>query len=224
MPQRRRSNPRAKKNDRHIAKIAKKVLYKNSETKVKMNHINENSFSTNSFGSFYDPMIIEEGTGPDNRIGNNISLSGYQIKGVMSTNATSTHQYLRMVLYWSKSRDNYGSSSEFFINSSQNTLTGASIGGLDKMYHPLNKALVTPVFDKVFKIAPYGSGNSDGTKFFNVFVKLRNRKITYENNQTGADNVSPRLHLAVFTAEAGDDNITTVIEMSAMQRLWYKDI
>ncbi len=189
-----------------------------------MIHLNENSFTTNAYGSFFDPMVITEGTGPDNRIGQQITLSGYQLKGVLSTNATGTHQYMRMVLFYAKDRSNFSNTSEMFLNSAHNPITGAIIGGLDKMYHPLNKSLVTPLYDKIHKIAPYGAGNSDGTRFFNFFVKLRNKKISFENTGTGGDNVSPRLHLAVFTAEAGDDGVNATIEMSAMQRLWYKDI
>lgn len=225
MPATRRTSSRSKKSDRHIAKIAKKVLYKNSETKCKMAHFNELSFNTTTYGAFYDPMLIQEGTGPDNRIGNLITLSGYQVKGVLKSNATTTHQYVRMVVFYAKDRTDMGDGSEMFVNSLHNPLTSATIGGLDKIYHPLNKSLVTPLYDKVHRIAPDSSANSDGTKFFNFFIKLKNRKVSYENSTGGgSENVSPRLHFAVFTADAGDDDINTTIEMSALGRLWFKDI
>jgi hypothetical protein len=189
-----------------------------------MNHFNEAQFSTTQYGSFYDPMIITEGTGPDNRIGKQITLSGYQMKGVLKSNSTTTHQYMRMVLFYSKDRGDMSNSSEMFLNSGHNPLTSTTLGGLDKMYVPINKSLITPLYDKVFRMPPISTSNSDGTRFFNFFVKLRNRKITYENTGTGQDNVSPRLHLAVFTADAGDEGVTNQLEFSAMERLWYKDI
>ncbi len=225
MPQRRsRTSRKNKTSDRRIAKIAKKVLYKNSETKCKMIHFNESSFTTGAHAYYYDPMNISEGTGPDNRVGQQITLSGYQLKGVFKSNAPNEHQYIRMILFYAKDRSNFDVNSELHVSSNHLPLTGATIGGLDKIYHPLNKALVTPLYDKTIKIAPYSNTQSDGTRLFNFFVKLHNRKISFENTATGVDNVSPRLHLAVITAGASDDELTSTVEMSAFQRLWYKDI
>lgn len=210
--------------NKKIARIAKSVLYKNTETKVKMNHINELNLSSTVSGSFYDPMVISEGTGPDERLGNELTLSGYQLKGVLHNNNDSSFQYLRMALFYTTDRAQVTTSSELFINNLQVPLTGATIGGLDLMYHPFNKSKVKVLYDKVHKVAPLGAGNSSGTKFFNMFVKLKNKKITYEHGTSGnAENVSPRLHLGLWTAVSDDDS-DAGLELSGMQRLWYKDL
>lgn len=227
MPQTRRTSNRRKKNsaqNKNIAKIAKRVLHQNSETKLKMNHLNEVSLSSLVTGQYWDPMIIPEGTGVDERIGNQITLSGHQIKGVLNNNTTA-HAYVRMALFTVTDRADVGSASEIFINSAHTPLTSTTIGGLDMMYHPFNKSYMKILNEKVFKLAPNSTGNTGGTRFFNMFTKLHNRKIEYEHNQTGTtNNVSPRLHLGVWTAGASDDDASITIELSAMQRLWYKDI
>lgn len=55
MPQSRRtSNRRKSAQNKKIARIAKKVLYKNTETKIKMIHFNDTQITNISNGSFYD--------------------------------------------------------------------------------------------------------------------------------------------------------------------------
>lgn len=226
MPQSSRKSSKSKKTsaqNRKIARIAKNVIYKNTETKLKMAHFNELNLSSTTPGTFYDPMIISEGTGPDQRIGNNISLSGYHLKGVFHNNNVALTSYVRMALFYTTDRDQVTTASELFIDQNHSTLTGSTIGGLDLIYHPFNKSKVKVLYNKVHKLGPNDGSQGSHTKFFNMFVKLRNRKIEFEHGTSGnASNVSPRLHLGVWVSTANDDNDIGV-ELSSMGRLWYKD-
>lgn len=227
MPQPRRTSNKSNNDsaqNRHIAKIAKSVLMKNTETKSKMIHFNELNLSTTVPGYFYDPMTILEGTGPDERLGNNITLSGYHLKGVLHNNNASLTKYVRMALFYTTDRAQVSTASELFINSSQLPVTGSTIGGLDMVYHPFNKSKVQVLYNKVYKVGPNDGSNAGNTKFFNMFVKLRNRKIEFEHGQViNTENVSPRLHLGVWIASS-DDDLDGALEMSSIGRLWYKDL
>lgn len=222
MPAKRTSKKLSTKQSRAMTTIAKRVLNKNSETKRTWLHFNEVALSHVDNATFYDPLIIPQGTAVNERIGNEIKLSGFHLRGAFNNNYEGVN-YIRMMLFYYKDQADVTTSSEFFDSSGGAANSTTSLAGLNSIYYPVNKTKVQVMYNKVFKLAAASSDGTSSTKFFNTFVKLHGRKIKFEGPSTGADNVSPRLHLAFWMSDAQDDFPSSQVELSAVGSVWYKD-
>lgn len=203
------------------------MLYQQAEKKKKINYVDEVNVNTVSQGQFYDMLYIGQGTDSQTRIGDEIKASGLHIKGVLRNNSTTTTNYVRMVVFWSKDTTNYTSSSDLFqLNAGTSAdFTNANVAGLNSIYMPLNKAQITPIYDKVFRLGMTTSDDGGDTIFFNKFLKLHNRRIKYEGSAVGATNLAPRLHLGIWASEAPDDTgAGTNVELSCIHTLYFTDV
>lgn len=224
MPQRRSSKKKiSSKQSRAMTTIAKRVLNKNSETKRSWLHFNETALTHVGVASFYDPIAISQGTAVNERVGNEIKLSGFHLRGAFNNNYEGVN-YVRMMLFYYKDQADVTTASDFFEASGGSSLTSAASAGLNSIYYPVNKTKVQVMYNKVLKLAAASSDGTASTKFFNMFVKLHGRKVRFAGPATGADNVSPRLHLAFWISDAQDDFPSSQVEISAVGSTWYKDI
>lgn len=220
-PRRRRRSRKSSVTPSNVRRIARSVFNKNTETKMHQTHMNETSINTFQQGTFFDPMDIDQGTLSSQRIGNKINLTGFQFKGVLNNNGANTN-YLRMIVFFAKDQSNFTGFSNIFASGSTEA-DFSSITGLDTMYYPMNKRLISVLHDRVYKLGSSSDLGLSNSRMFSKFIKLRNT-IHYNNTSTGADNVHPRLHVGIWAAESSDDTGTGQnVEVSGLARLWYKD-
>lgn len=220
----RKRYPLSKTQAKVVKKIATRACKRQQETKVHYTHRDESNESTLSQGTFFDPMDIDQGTAGDERLGNTIRAKNLHIQGVLH-NTGSVCNFVRIVVFWAKDRQNFtNASGEFFVDNNGDPQTISSVTGLNAMYYPTNRALVTPLTDRRYRLGT-GSATSDETRFFKINVPLKNKLIRYEEGTSGgADNVSPRLHVLFLAAEGEDDTSTGEnIEVSCMMRFFYYD-
>jgi len=207
-----------------VRREVKKIINKNSETKCKWTQPDEVSLSTLTQFYAYDPLLITQGLQPDNRVGNEIRLQGHHLRYMFQSNA-NTNTWVRIALVKTYDETQLTSASYIFEDANGAQLRPQDIPGLNMIYHPFDKQRINVLFNKVFKLGnPLGYDAKDIVNFTR-FTKLHNMKIEFEGNNTGSQNVKPRLHILIMVADANDDtSLGNTVEVSGVGRLWYKDL
>jgi len=193
------------------------------ELKRIVSYQDEVSNSTLVQGSSLPMIAIPQGLQVWNRIGNEVKIKGFHIKGILNNNAT-TPNYVRMVLAWAPMDTVVTlNGSNLFADTDLAGNTGGvtSIPGLNIMYFPINRTQYTPVFDKVFKLG--GSGDPSCTRMFSKFIRM-NKTLKFIANNTGTGVQSAQLSLWYLVAEAGDDTTGgQAIEINHVARTYFTD-
>jgi len=193
------------------------------ELKRIVSYVDEVPLSTLVQGSALPMFAVTQGTAVWNRSGNEVSVKGFHIKGILNNNATNP-QYIRMIAAWTAADTDVGfTTATLFADVSLSGTTGgtSTIPGLNIMYHPINRMQYTPVIDKVFKLG--GSGDPTCTRMFSKFVKM-NKTVKFLANSTGTGVQSHQLTLFYLVAEGNDDTTGGVaIEVNHVARTFFTD-
>lgn len=198
---------------------ARRVLMKTSETRTNWVHVNEQSLSTLTGYLAYDPLVVSEGTGKEERIGSEIIPTGLHIKGVVHNNGSGPN-FVRIVVVKSNTRQQV-TTGDFFGGETGLGQDITDVTGLDRMYWPIHKNVHQVLYDKVIKLEK--SGEVGNCRMFNKWLKLGG-KIKYDGGNTGSEQLTPRYHIVYLSAEAADDTSTgQTVEVSALHRFFYKD-
>ena len=220
--QRRRSK-RAKPTSKYFRSAIKRTVNRLTETKCKWLEINEVDVTTSTGAKFYDPMQVVRGDSRDQRDGNEIRPSGLHIKGYFHNNGDET-DFVRLVVFKAKTQANFGTAIDCFETNAGDAQAPADINGAKLIYYPLAKSKMSILKDKVFKLGPKtNQSNGHHVRHFNIWIPLKG-KLLYEGNTNGADNVFPRYHIAVFHAEADEEQISETVELNFLSRFYFKDM
>jgi len=194
-----------------------------TELKRNVSYYDEISQSTLTQGSVTPMISITQGTGVNSRIGNQITVKGFHIKGLFNNNA-ATPNYIRMLLVWSPCDTVTGLTTSYLFadaNQAGGVAGVGSVNGANILYYPVNKNAYRPVWDKVFKLG--GSGDPSCTRMFNKFIKM-NTTIKYNGNNAGDGSQDKQLTLFVLAAESGDDvGMGQTVELSHVGRVFFTD-
>lgn len=205
-----------------VKTYVKRIMPK-PEVKVVWNHDNEVQLSTLSQGQYLSGPSITQGTGPSNRVGNDINSLGMHIKGVLYNNSTQESYVRAIVLGCTGTQDPTAS---LFRYAAAGTTAGLSaVVGLDAMYQPLNKLDFKVYWDQVFKLGGSGSGAAgSNTRMFTKFIKFNKRKVQYQSTSTGAGSQNWLYKIIYIASDANDDTSTgTAVELSALTRYYFTD-
>lgn len=172
--------------------------------------------------------LVTQGTPATNRIGNDINMTLFNIKGILYNNSTSETYIRQLIVGHDGTIDPTMATFPLFVNgASNNTTTISSINGLDTMYYPLNKTDLHVYVDKKHKLAGSATGNGPrNTKIFNETIKFpgKGRKFTFKGNTTGVNQQNYFISVIYIIADANDDTTTgTTVELSQLTRYWYTD-
>ena len=205
---------------RTAASAARRAVMKMSETKVHWAHYNEKSLNTLTGFEVLDPAAVVEGSGQEERIGTEISPTGFHIKGVLNNNGSSAN-FVRIVVVKSMTRQNIATG-DWFAASTGLGQDITAVNGLDRMYWPIHKKVHQVLWDKVYRLE--ANGSTDKSRFFNKFLKLGG-KLKFDGGNTGSEQSTPRYHIIYMAAETEDDtSLGQSVEVSAIHRLFYKDL
>lgn len=210
-----------------VKTYVKKQISRNSELKEVTYNFTEVSEGTSSFNVKY-VNEISEGTGPNQRIGNDIALQGLQIKG-MVTNTVSIPLFMRTIVLYSKGVDQLSAGSIIWKNNIGDASTTSTIGlgasSANLMIQPIDKSTVgTVLYDKVVRLSPSTATDGTQTKMYNHFIKLNNRKVRYPYGAAGLNTPSQYLQVITLYSEAPQDfSVASVVEHSTYYSLWYRD-
>jgi len=161
-----------------------------TELKRNVSYYDEISQSTLTQGSVTPMISITQGTGVNSRIGNQITVKGFHIKGLFNNNA-ATPNYIRMLLVWSPCDTVTGLTTSYLFtdaNQAGGVAGVGSVNGANILYYPVNKNAYRPVWDKVFKLG--GSGDPSCTRMFNKFIKMNTTISTMATTQAMAARIS----------------------------------
>lgn len=237
-----------KKINKNFRKKVQKVINENNEDKEawkSVSDINYNSgINTTTDVNFLVPNITRS-TDDNGRIGDQIRATKFNIRGHIITNLTfidynSCRIGVRMIICQPK---NYGSLSVIqnaaatwtqHLLKKGGTTSGFS-GQVNDLYSPINSDAITTYYDKVFYMqTPYVPGTQQGnnittriTKFFNINLRVKNKKILYDASiDSGLNPVdyNPSLligyaHLTNSTPDTAD----TQINLSWVSSLKFQD-
>jgi len=200
----------------------KKLLPK-IETKVFRMHANEVALNTLSQGYFFNGPAIVQGSGRGDRVGNEVSALGLDIRGVLNNNST-TESIVRMLVVSSKGPTD--PSLELFDTGSTGSTGGlATINGLDAMYWQLNTNDFKIHVDKLVRLAGSATGNAaQNVQFIKENISFPKTRIKYDGTVTGILNQSWSYHIIFIASDANDDTSTgTVAEVSYLAKFLYQD-
>jgi len=209
-----------------VKKYVKKAM-PTVDMKTLWYHDNEVSLNTLTQGAMQSYPLIANGQSNSTRIGSEITLKSFQIKGMLYNNSGSESYARCIVIGHAGTVDpTYSTFPIFKITSANTTGTIASVNGLDTMYYPLNTTDCHVYHDKVHKLA--GSATAGGpanTKMFSKFIKFgRGKKVVYKGNSSGYLNQNWLLSVYWIVADANDDTSTgTTVELSQLTRAWFTD-
>jgi len=200
-----------------------KRMMPKTELKRNATYYDEISQSTLTQGSYSPQLSITQGTGLQQRIGTQITVKGFHIKGVVNNNAT-TPNYIRMLLAWSTidSATTFSTANIFAdANLAGGTAGTGGVTGANILYYPVNRLAFTPVWDHTMKLG--GSADPSCTRMFSKFIKM-NKTIKYIANNAGDAMQDYQLTLFIFVAESGDDTgLGQTIEVSHVARAFFTD-
>jgi len=217
---RKRRNTKTSKVSAATKRYVRRVMPK-AELKQSWNHINEQQLSTLAQGFQSLGPAITMGTASNQRVGNVINVSGLHLKGALYNNSTA-ESFVRIIIAGYNTAIGDPTTS-LFRNGATGTISGVSgVNGLDAMYYPINKVDLHVYTDMVVRLAGSATGNSGAnTRFFSKFVKFGGKKVEYKSNATYGDWAYTCMFIA---SDANDDTSTgTAVELSYLERLFYKD-
>lgn len=225
-PARKTFKPRQGKVPKAVKSYVKKAVRVNTELKryVAPVVIEQNELTVGLWNK--DIISIPEGTGPNERVGNEIRLQGVQLKGVL-TNTVAQPIYVRMIVGYPRDDEPLTNLSLIFkdidgLGTSASAL-GTTPSSLNILMTPTLSREFTSLYDKVVKLAPNTSPDALNTKMYNIFIKLHNKKCTFPFT-SGINGANPRLSAFFMYCEANQDYVSPLtVEHSFLYQTWYRD-
>lgn len=165
--------------------------------------------------------ILSQGTGRDQRIGNEVYLHGHHSRGQFFNNATVPVFVRRLVVGYSTGVT-IGVTAELFDIQSGIPDTLTSLPDSRKLYARINKAQFKVYFDKIIKLAPSASTDGNQTKIHNYFQKFGGKKIKYEGTSSGLLSQDTRL-AEIYIMASPDNDSNAIIELTQNSRFYFTD-
>lgn len=153
------------------------------------------------------------GTGPVNRVGNEIIAKRIRLTGVARNNSLSTTWLRFLILGYGPDVD-LTAPEVFDALSSGAPETPLTVTGLNTIYTPIFKPKFRVFCDHRYNLGPSVSVDGSETKFFNKSVNLGNKKITFDANTTNEGNQTYRYAVVFWCATGDDDSIGTTMDLS----------
>jgi len=227
MSRKKRYTPKKKGVSTAVKKYVRRAM-PSVEFKENWYHDNEVQLNTLTQGAMQGYPQVAVGTSHITRVGNEISLKSFLVKGILNNNSGSESYARLLILGHDGNIDPTFSTFPIFRNSANGTTsTIATVNGLDCMYYPINKLDCTVYHDRVIKLGGGAIGNSaTNTKMFSKMIKFpgKGMKIKYEATGTGFGNQNRFISVYWMVADASDDTTTgTTVELSQLTRFWYTD-
>lgn len=198
------------------------------ELKENWYHDNEVQLNTLTQGAMQAHPQVTNGTTHVARIGNEIALKAFEVKGILNNNSTSESFARLLILGHSGDLDPTFSTFPIFRNAANGTTSNISgVNGLDTMYYPINDVDTHIYYDRVIRLAGSATGNAAGnTTMFKKKITFpgKGKKVTYDGAGIGLGNQTWFISVYWIVADANDDTTGgTVVELSQLTRYWFTD-
>jgi len=191
-------------------------------------HDDEVKLNTLNQGAMAGYPQVTVGNSHITRIGNEIALKSFQVKGCLNNNSVQESYCRLIILGHDGNLDPNAATFPLFRNTASGTTASiSSVNGLNAMYFPINNVDNKIYHDKIYRLAGSATGNSGAnTRMFNKFIKFpgKGMKIKYEATGTGVGNQNRFISVYWIAADSADDTTSgTDVELSQLTRFWYTD-
>lgn len=227
MPYRRKSSKSFRRRSgaastKSIRKIAQSVVRSNTETKVRTSEHDESTLNTLTQNiRDFTPCRIRGGTMENERVGNEVFMSGIDIRGYLQNNATADVVHVRAMAIIDKKGNGLpvDLSGLLLKNNTPSTWQQGAMGSV----LAINKARYRVLWDQVFTLSPNVAGNgSSATRMFKKFIKC-NLKLKY-GDHTDVSITQNDVKVCFFACESdGDVTFGNIAELYCQVLGYYKD-
>ena len=184
-----------KRGNTSMARIAKRVMMRNSETKRSNYHWNESEQNTATLDA-QEMTLIAQGDEINNRTGRQILAQGISVKGCIHNNSNLEPVVVKMWVLQAKpgNTTSIDTSTAMFVKARHDTATSfASLGGLMSTVYDIDTEQFTLLGQKRFVLdaSPYpdtqvddmaSHGGKGSIRFFSKYIPLKGRKINYDGS------------------------------------------
>jgi len=207
---------------KYVARVVPHV-----ETKEIWTHDNEVQLNTLSQGALQAYPTISQGTSHITRVGNDVNLKKFDIRGVLSNNSTSETFARMLVVGHDGNIDPTMATFPLFLAAAGTSVTIGTLNGLDTMYFPINNKELHIYEDRVLRLAGSATGNAaQNAKYYSKTINFpgQGKLIKFKGGSSGYANQSWFITVVWIVADANDDTTTgTVVELSQLTRFMYTD-
>lgn len=213
---------RARASNQRIRKIATAVVRGAAETKFRTSHHDESSLPTLSQGiREHTPCRVRGGVLENERVGNDCSMFGIDVRGYLFNNASGDTVHVRAMAIIDKERNGQNTSLDELLLKN-NTPVAHTQMAMSAVY-AVNKQRYRVLWDTVFTLAPYASGNgSANTRRFQKWIKAP-LKLKF-SDETDTSITQNDVKVIFWACEAdGDTLLGDNVELYSQCIGYYKD-
>lgn len=220
-----RRNPyRRTSRNSFAGRVRAQVLALN-ETKTRVLALSDTSTNAGTVSTITQLASVTRGGGANQRIADNLVARYYWGKFTFS-NLTANPLYIRVLTFWTN-RDPLTAEQIHISETDDDATIGATVDGTMRvLYSKPTKKCCQLISDRIF----YLSANTQEHRCRSMTSKatLRNKKIMFENDQTGSGNQNYQI-VTVFYAFTPNlpatiaEQTTATYKYNAEERLYFKD-
>lgn len=202
--------------------IAKDVIRKTAETKFRTSDHDEATLSTlTQAPKEHTPCRIRGGTLENERIGNDVSMFGIDVRGYLFNNSTTDTIHVRALAVIDKERNGQATSLDQLLLKN-NTPVSHAQGAMGSVY-AVNKQRYRVLWDTTMTLSPYAAGNgAANTRRFRKWIKA-SLKIKF-GDETDSSITQNDVKVVFYACEAdGDIIIGEAVELYSQVIGYYKD-
>lgn len=207
--------------NRRIAAIAKRTMLRSAETKKHQVELIE--YPLNGLAAVANQSIcqISQGTGYAQRVGHQISTSGFAIQGQIRNNNYSTGAAPSIVrLMVLRFKNNQANPSADLLENDANNQP-VSPDDLRSLYRRINIDSYEVLASRFITVGGLDT-NIGATKVFKMWIPYK-KNLRYDSTATVDPNFN-KVHVVAFARDTGNDNVAPNIEFSFCSTMYYKDM
>lgn len=220
MPARKNTKKKSTVSTKRIAAIAKRTLMKNVETKKHQVELIEQGLTSIASLANNSLCSIGQGSGYSQRVGHQISVSGFSIQGQVRQNGIgSNNQDIVRILVVRFKNNSANPANDLLENDANNQPVAPD--DLRSLYRRVNMDSYEVLAEKRITLGGY-MGNIAACKLFKMWVPYK-KTLRYDSTATVAPNYN-KVHVIAFARDSGNDNIAPNVEFSYCSTMYYKDV
>lgn len=201
----------------------KSVVNRQAETKIRTSNHDEATMSTlTQTPREHTPCRIRGGTDENERIGNDVTMVGIDVRGYAHNNSTTDTVHVRCMAIVDKKRNGQSTLLDGLLLKN-NTPVSNNQGSMGAVY-AVNKQRYRVLWDQVVTLSAKAAGNGSGhTRMFRKYIKT-SMKLKF-GNETDESITQNDVKVLFYACEAdGDINLGETVELYSQCLGYYKDI
>jgi len=206
-----------------LRKEVSKAINRKSETKYRTSNQDEASLSTltNNIRE-HTPCRISSGVKENERIGNDVRYTGFDIRGYLNSNSADKILHVRAMAFIDREKQGEATATDQLLLKSNAPVTHAQ-GAMSAVY-AVNKQRYRVLWDRVFKLGPHNQTDQGASvRTFKKFIKT-DLKCRF-NDESDASITSNDVKVIFWACEAaGDEVLGERVELYSQVIGYYKDL